>query len=45
LYGENLQGVAFEGIRYVDVFVIKNGLIIEQRVWNDLAETGVLNRS
>jgi hypothetical protein len=45
LYGENLHGVAFEGIRYVDVFVIENGLIIEQRVWNDLAETGVLNRS
>ena len=43
LYGENLSGVAFEGVRYVDVFVIKNGLIVEQMVWNDFGETGVLN--
>ena len=42
LYGENLSGIAFEGVRYVDVFIIENGLIIEQRVWNDFAETGVL---
>jgi hypothetical protein len=45
LYGENLDGVAFDGIRYVDVFIIENGLIIEQRVWNDFGETGVLNRA
>ncbi|MFZ9751701.1 MAG: nuclear transport factor 2 family protein [Candidatus Nanopelagicales bacterium] len=43
LYGENLSGVAFEGIRYVDVFVIEDGLIVEQMVWNDFGETGVLN--
>ena len=36
LYGENLAGTPFEGIRYVDVFVIENGLITEQMVWNDL---------
>lgn len=42
LYGENLAGVAFEGIRYVDVFVIEDGLITEQMVWNDLCESGVL---
>lgn len=42
LYGENLSGIAFEDIRYVDVFIIENGLIIEQRVWNDFAETRVL---
>jgi hypothetical protein len=42
LYGENLAGVPFEGIRYVDVFVIENGLITEQMVWNDLCESGVL---
>jgi hypothetical protein len=45
LYGENLDGVAFEGIRYVDVFIIENGLITEQRVWNDFGESGVLNRA
>ncbi|MFM1905275.1 MAG: hypothetical protein RIT32_71, partial [Actinomycetota bacterium] len=32
-----------EGIRYVDVFVIEDGLIVEQMVWNDFGETGVLN--
>lgn len=42
LYGENLAGVAFDGIRYVDVFVIENGLITEQMVWNDFCESGVL---
>ena len=43
LYGENLAGVAFDGIRYVDVFVIENGLITEQLVWNDFCESGVLD--
>jgi hypothetical protein len=43
LYGENLAGVPFDGIRYVDVFVIENGLIKEQMVWNDLCESGVLD--
>ncbi len=42
LYGENLTGVPFEGIRYVDIFVIENGLITEQMVWNDFCESGVL---
>lgn len=43
LYGENLAGVPFDGIRYIDVFVIENGLIKEQMVWNDLCESGVLD--
>lgn len=43
LYGENLSGKAFEGVRYVDVFIIENGLIVEQMVWNDFAELGILN--
>ena len=43
LYGENLHGVAFDNVRYVDRFVVRDGLIVEQRVWNDLAETGVLH--
>jgi len=42
LYGENSMGVPFEGIRYVDVFVLKDGKILEQHVWNDLCESGVL---
>lgn len=43
LYGENLYGSSFSDIRYVDVFIIRNGEIREQLVWNDLAERGVLN--
>lgn len=42
LYGVDLNGEPFEDIRYVDVFVIKDGKITEQIVWNDLAETGVV---
>lgn len=42
LYGVNLAGEGFEGIRYVDVFVIEDGLITEQMVWNDFCESGVL---
>lgn len=42
LYGVDLNGQPFEDIRYVDVFVIKDGKITEQIVWNDLAESGVV---
>lgn len=45
LYGENLQGVAFEDIRYIDVFTVVDGYIRAQRVWNDLAVSGALERS
>jgi hypothetical protein len=43
LYGEALDGSPFEGIRYVDFFVVgADGLIREQLVWNDLVITGVV---
>jgi hypothetical protein len=42
LYGVNLAGEEFSGVRYVDVFVIEDGLITEQMVWNDFCESGVL---
>jgi len=42
LYGENLHGVPFEGIRYIDRFVVREGQIIRQDVWNDLEISGVL---
>jgi hypothetical protein len=45
LYGENLHGVEFDDVRYVDVFVLRGGLIAEQHVWNDLAATGALART
>lgn len=44
LYGINRHGIHFSNIRYMDRFVIKNGLISQQDVWNDLAESGVLER-
>lgn len=41
LHGEWLDGSKFEGIRFVDWFLIQDERILEQRVWNDLSETGV----
>ncbi len=35
LYGEGLTGAPFENIRFMDWFLIKNGKIHLQRVWND----------
>jgi hypothetical protein len=45
LFGENLHGVPFEDIRYVDVFVLEDGLIVEQHVWNDFPLSDVLTRT
>jgi hypothetical protein len=44
LNGVNTHGIVFDGVRFCDRFVIRNGLITEQHVWNDLAESGVLER-
>lgn len=41
LYGEDLAGRPFTGVRYVDVFVLRDGLIVEQHVYNDLALAGI----
>ena len=38
LYGEWPDGTPFEGNRYVDRYVVKNGLITHMGVWNDSAE-------
>ena len=37
LYGHWLDGVAFEGIRFIDRFEVTDGMISRQDVWNDLA--------
>ncbi len=42
LFGVNLHGVPFVGVRYVDRFVLRDGLVQEQHVWNDLTLSGVL---
>jgi hypothetical protein len=38
LYGAWLDGTPFEGNRYVDRYVVKDGLIVKMDVWNDSAE-------
>jgi hypothetical protein len=38
LYGEWPDGTAFEGNRYVDRYVLRDGLIVQMDVWNDSAE-------
>ena len=38
LAGEGLDGTAFDGIRFIDRFTIRDGLLLDQRVWNDMAE-------
>lgn len=45
LDGRTLDGSTFSGVRYVDMFVLEDGLILEQHVWNDLAEEGVIGPS
>ncbi len=38
LYGEWPDGTPFEGNRYVDRYIVSNGLITQLEVWNDSAE-------
>ena len=38
LYGEWADGRAFEGIRFIDRFVVRAGRLSDQKVWNDLGE-------
>lgn len=44
LSGVNTHGVAFADVRFCDRFVVRDGQIWEQHVWNDLAESGVLDQ-
>ncbi|MFI9638654.1 nuclear transport factor 2 family protein [Micromonospora sp. NPDC051925] len=39
LYGQWPDGTGFDAIRYADVFLLRDGLIVEQHVYNDLAIT------
>ena len=38
LHGEWLDGSRFEGIRFVDLFDLRDGRIWRQQVWNDMGE-------
>jgi hypothetical protein len=44
LAGENLHGVPFAGVRYIDRFIVRGGKILSQQVWNDLDSSGALDR-
>jgi phenylpyruvate tautomerase PptA (4-oxalocrotonate tautomerase family) len=37
LFGEWLDGSKFSGIRFIDRFTVRGGLLLDQMVWNDLA--------
>ena len=38
LYGELLSGETYAGIRYIDRFTVRGGKLVDQMVWNDMAE-------
>ncbi|RTL69450.1 MAG: nuclear transport factor 2 family protein [Pseudonocardiaceae bacterium] len=42
LNGEASDGSAFAGVRFIDRFGVRDGLIDEHHVWNDLAAVGVV---
>lgn len=44
LHGVNAHGVPFRDVRFVDRFAVRADQIVSQDVWNDLAESGVLDR-
>ena len=39
LSGEWLDGTPYRGIRFIDRFTVRQGKLVDQNVWNDLAET------
>ena len=38
LHGELLDGTAYSGIRFIDRFTVRDGKLVDQQVWNDMAE-------
>jgi ketosteroid isomerase-like protein len=38
LHGELLDGTPYSGIRFIDRFTVHEGRLVDQRVWNDMAE-------
>lgn len=38
LYGELLDGRPYSDIRFIDRFTVRQGRLVDQQVWNDLAE-------
>jgi hypothetical protein len=40
LQGELMDGTPYQNIRYIDRFTLRDGKIVDQMVWNDMAEHG-----
>jgi len=38
LHGELLDGSPYSGIRFIDRFTVRAGKLVDQNVWNDMAE-------
>ena len=38
LHGELLSGEPYSGVRFIDRFTVAGGRLVDQRVWNDMAE-------
>ena len=38
LHGELLSGEPYSGIRFIDRFTVAGGRLVDQTVWNDMAE-------
>lgn len=45
LSGEDIHGAAFGGVRFIDRFTVRAGKILDQMVWNDLSEQGIVRPS
>ena len=45
LRGSWTDGTPFDGIRFIDRFTVETGLLVDQKVWNDIGEFQLANRS
>ena len=41
--GEALDGSPITGVRFIDRFELRDGKLVDQQVWNDLAERGSID--
>ena len=39
LFGELNDGSTYSGIRFIDRFTVRDGRLVDQMVWNDMAES------
>lgn len=45
LEGRSVDGESFSGVRFIDRFELQDDLIVDHRVWNDMAENLLRGRS